>query len=161
MVDFHELYDRYASDVRRFALFLCGDSALADDITSETFLRAWSSAAPIREATVKSYLFTIARNLYLQELRGRDRRRELPEEVAAAGADPERRASGRASLAAVLAALERLPEIDRSALLMRAQDAMPYDEIARALGISAVAVRVKVHRARLKLANWFPEEVPT
>jgi len=42
---------------------------LADDITSETFLRAWSSTAPIREATVKSYLFAIASHLYLADLR--------------------------------------------------------------------------------------------
>jgi DNA-directed RNA polymerase specialized sigma24 family protein len=41
-MDLHELYSRYAADVRRFALYLCGDEALADDITSETFLRAWS-----------------------------------------------------------------------------------------------------------------------
>ena len=52
-MDFHQLYTRYAADVHRFAVYLCCDSALADDITSETFLRAWSSVAPIREATVK------------------------------------------------------------------------------------------------------------
>ena len=52
MTDFHELYTRYARDVHRFALYLSGDAALADDITSETFVRAWNSAAPIREATV-------------------------------------------------------------------------------------------------------------
>ena len=63
MTDFHELYTRYARDVHRFALYLSGDAALADDITSETFVRAWNSAAPIREATVKAYLFTIVRNL--------------------------------------------------------------------------------------------------
>src|SRR5438876_3724501 len=42
-VDFHDLYSRYARDVHRFALYLSGNPALADDITSETFLRAWSS----------------------------------------------------------------------------------------------------------------------
>ena len=46
MLDFHELYTRYAADVHRFALFLSGNRALADDITSETFLRAWSSSEP-------------------------------------------------------------------------------------------------------------------
>ena len=39
-VDFHDLYSRHARDVHRFALYLSGDAALADDITSETFLRA-------------------------------------------------------------------------------------------------------------------------
>src|SRR5215831_1092187 len=64
MTDFHGLYERYANHVHRFALFLCDDPALADDITSETFVRAWTSPGPIREETVKAYLFTIARNLY-------------------------------------------------------------------------------------------------
>ncbi len=60
---FHELYDRYARDVHRFAVYLSGDRMLADDITSETFLRAWNASGRIREATVKAYLFTVARNV--------------------------------------------------------------------------------------------------
>jgi RNA polymerase sigma-70 factor (ECF subfamily) len=56
-----------------------------------------------------------------------------------------------AEVRAVLAALQQLPEMDRSVLLMRAFDEMPYEEIAETLGIPVVAARVKVHRARLKL----------
>ena len=56
-------------DVYRFALYLSGDPSLADDITSETFIRVWSSPEPVRLATVKAYLLTIARNLYLMERR--------------------------------------------------------------------------------------------
>ena len=63
MMDFHSLYQSYAPQVHRFVLFLCGDATLADDITSETFVRAWTARGKIREATVKAYLFTIARNL--------------------------------------------------------------------------------------------------
>ena len=51
----------------------------------------------------------------------------------------------------MLAALQQLPEIDRTVLLMRALDEMPYEEIAATLGISVVTAKVKVHRARLKL----------
>src|SRR5690349_6360680 len=61
MMDFHSLYQSYAPQVHRFVLFLCGDASLADDITSETFVRAWTARGKIREATVKAYLFTIAR----------------------------------------------------------------------------------------------------
>ena len=62
-------------------------------------------------------------------------------------------AGAKAELQVVLEALQTLPEIDRAALLMRAEDGMPYEEIASALGVSPVAARVKVHRARLKLAK--------
>jgi|SRR5271170_1073762 len=64
MLDFHTLYERYASQVRLFALFLSGDTALADDITSDTFVRAWVARDRIEHVTVKGYLFTIERNLY-------------------------------------------------------------------------------------------------
>jgi len=60
-------------------------------------------------------------------------------------------AAGRNALAAALAALQAMPEIERARLLMRA-DGVPYGEISRALGVSTAAVRVKVHRVRLKLA---------
>src|SRR4051795_12510572 len=79
MTGFHELYESYSRDVYRFALYLSGDPALADDITSETFIRVWSSPEPIRLATVKAYLLTIARNLWLMERRRRLRRPRLDE----------------------------------------------------------------------------------
>src|SRR5580765_5253215 len=68
-VEFSRLYRAYAGDVRRFALFLSGDASLADDIVSETFIRMWKARARVDLATVKAYLFAIARNLYLQERR--------------------------------------------------------------------------------------------
>jgi RNA polymerase sigma-70 factor (ECF subfamily) len=56
-----------------------------------------------------------------------------------------------AEVCAVLAALQQLPEMDRTVLLLRALDEMPYEEIAETLGIPMVTAKVKVHRARLKL----------
>ena len=51
------------------------------------------------------------------------------------------------------AGLQELPEVDRAALLMRVFEDMSYDEIARALGISLPAVKMKIHRSRLKLSQ--------
>ena len=153
MTDFSALYRKYAPEVFRFALYLSGERAEAEDITSETFARAWAAPEAIRAATVKGYLFTIARNLFLQGLRKRSRRAEL----SAGLPDPQptqlARSEGREELRAVLARLQLLPEIDRAALLMRALEEMPYEEIARSLSISLSAAKVKVHRARLALAD--------
>ncbi|MGH9433350.1 MAG: RNA polymerase sigma factor [Terriglobia bacterium] len=63
-MDFQSLYEKYAPAVRRFALFLCGDPMMADDITSETFLRALRAHEHIRQPTVRSYLFAVAQNAY-------------------------------------------------------------------------------------------------
>jgi RNA polymerase sigma-70 factor (ECF subfamily) len=49
--------------------------------------------------------------------------------------------------------MTRLPEKDRAALLLRAMEGMPYEQIARTLGISVSAAKVKVHRARLALVD--------
>src|SRR6185503_18216901 len=69
MLTFEELYVSYSPDVYRFANWLCGNSDDAEDITAETFTRAWMNFAIIRTETLKAYLFTIARNIYLESLR--------------------------------------------------------------------------------------------
>jgi RNA polymerase sigma factor (sigma-70 family) len=110
--------------------------------------------------TVKAYLFTITRNLYLEELRsarGRiERGAQRPEQAAVEIADPApspaRVAMARRELEDTLADLQVLSESDRAALLLRADD-LSYEEIAAALGIAPGAARVRVHRARLKLAQ--------
>jgi RNA polymerase sigma-70 factor (ECF subfamily) len=63
VTNFHELYQSYAQDVYRFAYWIWGNAQDAEDITSETFLRALTSTGEIKKATVKGYLLTIARNL--------------------------------------------------------------------------------------------------
>lgn len=151
MTDFHTIYQKYAPQVHRFALFLCGEAMLADDITSETFVRAWTARGKIREATVKAYLFTIARNLYRDHLRRNRKYQELEESLPDEAPSLQERAEHKAELDAVMAALQRLTETDRAALLMRVQEDMPYEEIAQALGLPLATVKVKVHRARLKL----------
>jgi len=157
MIDADELYARHSGDVFRFALYLSGNRAEAEDLTSETFVRAWTSPETIRVATVKGYLFTIARNLYLQSLRRRRREVELDAAVEASIPDPaggpDAAAEEGSELRAVLAALQKLPESDRAALLMRGIDEMSYDEIARSLGTSVPAARVRVHRARVALGE--------
>ena len=151
MTDIENLYRRYARDVRRFALYLCGDAVMADEITSDTFVRAWMAAGRIRQPTVKSYLFTIARNAYTDLLRRAARHSQLDKNMPDTRISAQTQMEQTAEVRAVLAALQQLPEMDRTVLLMRALDEMPYEEIAETLGITVVTAKVKVHRARLKL----------
>lgn len=155
---FTELYSRYARDIYRFALYLSGDSSLADDITSETFLRVWLSDTPIRPETVKSWLLTIARNLFRHELRHLRRTQELPTDLR--GPDTVVPAvQAKQELARVMAALANLAEMDRSALLLRSVEGCSYQEIAAILGISLASAKVKVHRTRMRLGQLRDGEV--
>jgi len=114
-------------------------------------MRAWMAAGRIRQPTVKSYLFTIARNAYIDLLRRAARHTQLDENMPAGQISAQTQMEQSAEVREVLAALQQLPEMDRAVLLMRALDEMPYEEIAETLGIPVVRARVKVHRARLKL----------
>jgi RNA polymerase sigma-70 factor, ECF subfamily len=151
--DFADIYGRYAPEVHRFALWLTGEPSDADDITAETFVRAWTSSQPIRAATVKGYLFTIARNYFLEGRRSASRHTMLTETIVDPRPAPDVTAEQSNELANARVALAQLPEIDRAAIIMRAVHDMPYEEIARALGISLSATKVKVHRARIALAR--------
>lgn len=150
-MEFESLYEKYAPAVRRFALFLSGDAMMADDITSDTFLRAWLAQGRIRELTVKSYLMMIARNVYRDLQRREWRKTELDEHRADSKIGAQAHFEQKQEVQAVMAALQELPEIDRTILLMRALDDMPYEEIAAAMEIPVTTAKVKVHRARAKL----------
>jgi RNA polymerase sigma factor (sigma-70 family) len=151
VTDFDAFYRKYAGNVYRFALSLSGNRAVAEDITSETFVRVWTARDRLDLTTVIGYLLTIARRLYLQGVSSDRRRGPLEFEPRDLRPSPADEAAGRADLDAVLADLQTLAEPDRAAVLMRAEDGLAYEEIGSALGITPGAAKVKVHRARQKL----------
>src|SRR5690349_6715795 len=110
MTDFSALYRQYASEVFRFALCLSGNQSDAEDITSETFVRVWTSASHVEMATVRGYLFTIARNIFRQGLRRSRRHSELEDTLPDASPGPHARAQHRAELDSVVERLQNLPE---------------------------------------------------
>lgn len=153
MTDFERLYSDYAPRVRRFVLYLSGNAAVADDVTAETFVRVWTARERLRHDTVRAFLFAIARNLFLQMYRRSRRDDPLDPSAVDAAPGPDVTAGDRIALARVWAALKQLPDADRAAILMRAQEDMSYAEIGQALGISVAAAKVRVHRARRKLST--------
>ena len=159
-IQFGELYERYGRDVLRFAWYLTGSRQEAEDITSETFVRAWMDSGTLRVDTIKAYLFTIARNLHVDWRRHEARRGELGDEPVDPSPGPEGETGSRSELRAVTKALQQLPEVDRAALLMRTHEELSYQAIASALGLTVVAARVKVHRARMRLAVLLGKEDP-
>lgn len=158
IVDFHSLYERYAQDVYRFVVYLSGDPVLAEDITAETFVRAWVTPEEIRVGTVKAYLFTIARNLYRAGLKRTARQVDLTDHFPDPAPDPEAASTVRWELNTVLQTLQTLPEVDRAILLMHVQDDMSYAEIATVFDLSVAAVKVRVHRSRIELHRLISQE---
>jgi RNA polymerase sigma-70 factor (ECF subfamily) len=151
MLNFQDLYESHATEVYRFAFWLAGDGFEAEDITSETFIRAWASNSPIRTETLKAYLFTIARNVYLEQRRKRKHQVALDDVYPDPAPGPDKVVESQLELLRVQSVLHTLPEIDRAAFVLRVQHELPYAEIARVLGLSLTAAKVKVHRVRKKL----------
>ena len=153
MDDLETIYRQHAPALLRFAWGMCGDRSRAEDIVSETFVRLLTKAPRLETRTALAYLLAVARNAFLDGARQRRREVPLPDVVRAPGRDPDERIDDAERLRAVMQALRVLPEGERAALLLRVDHELPYDEIARVLGTSIAAAKVRVHRARLRLAG--------
>jgi RNA polymerase sigma-70 factor, ECF subfamily len=153
-MDFASLYRQYAQDVFRFAYYLCGNRAVAEDITAETFARALTASDRIQTGTVKAYLLRIARNLFLDATRRDARLADFEDngtEFNDPAPDPEAVTTSRLELALTRQAMASLSEGERAALLMSAVTGLSHEQIAAALECSVPAVKLRIHRARLRL----------
>jgi RNA polymerase sigma-70 factor (ECF subfamily) len=162
--------DEWVPRVYRFALRLSNDPHAAEDLTQETFLRAWRWRGRLRDPrATRAWLFRTAANLW------RDRLRRGRSPVARAGpleADaalgparpPERLAAGREELARALAALNGLPPRQREVLYLSACEGLTTAEVAAVLGISAAAAKASLSLARQalrrQLHDLFPDPAP-
>jgi RNA polymerase sigma-70 factor, ECF subfamily len=158
VTNFHDLYRKYAQDVYRFAYWLCGNAQDAEDITSETFVRALTVPDQIRAETVKGYLLTIAKNLAYKKNKGDQRFVPMDSEITSSLDEPAKSAETSGSLQHAMRFIQTLHPIDRAALVMRLQDELSYEEIASVLNISLAATKVKIHRSRLKLSEFMRKQ---
>lgn len=160
-----ELYERYSGAVFDYLLRVSGDRPLANDLTSETFFRAMVALDSFRgEASVKTWLLRIARNLYLRRAE-RDRRTTSLEHlqehgvtIAGKQVDPETYLLRQERSQAIQRALLSLRESDRSILLLSARESMSCREIGEVLDISVTAVKVRLYRARRRLTSALDSE---
>jgi RNA polymerase sigma-70 factor (ECF subfamily) len=158
MLTFQDLYESHVVDVYRFSLWISGDQAEAEDITSETFIRAWGRRQTIRTETLKAYLFTISRNIYLERSRKLKKLDDLDPDYPDPVMGPEEIVNNHMDLVRIQLILQKIPEIDRTAFILRVQHELAYAEIARVLGISLSNAKVKVHRTRKQVLLSFLEK---
>ena len=151
-----ELFEKWKKPLLSFFYRSLGSREEAEDLTLEVFVRLHRSAARYEHrAAFTTYLFHIARNLLLNELRRRRRKpaQSLPPEafdyLAAPGSDDARRATELEEIFQL--ALAQLPEAQRSLLLLVHQQDLDHRTAAATLGLTANALRVQLHRARQHL----------
>jgi len=155
---YSELMRRYQRKILAFVYHMLKSAQLellAEDICSETFYKAFRSLHSFREvdASFSTWLYTIARNTVLSELR-KQRSGNVPLEesgyipVAPHELVPEQAILRNERVGLVREAINNLPEKQRSALILREYDQLDYQEIACILGQSVSAVKSLLFRAR-------------
>jgi len=161
---FEELFDRHGPRIYNIVYRLCGNPTEAEDLTQETFLRAFTTLHTLRQPQAfAGWLSRIATNTSLGILR---RRRslafvELSEEVANTFPDDSHWQSPQDVVLtgddrqAVRATLERLVPSQRVALALREVEGLSYADIARTLGVSSGAVEVLIFRARRRFREQY------
>lgn len=155
------LYERHARSLYNFARRLLMDPSGAEDVVQETFLRIYRDRAAFRSTAVfTTWAFTIARNLGVDILRSAPRRSEVATDPLPEAADPrptpldhlerlEREGLLRRALTA-------LPPEDREVLVLSRYHGLKYRDIAAIVGSSEAAVKMRTHRALVRLHALLP-----
>ncbi len=158
---FKAIYAEYYPAVLRYAARRIGAEA-ARDIAAETFLTAWRRLDHVPAGQPLPWLYATARNCLANELRRRDRRDRLDSRIRTevlrgqdlAGPEPGERVADRL---AVLAALAALRPDDQEALRLIEWEQLDVAAAAQVMGCSAATFRVRLHRARRRLARALGE----
>jgi RNA polymerase sigma-70 factor (ECF subfamily) len=163
---FATIFDRYQSSIVRFAFRFVADHAKAEELAQEIFIKLYRSASSYRpSAKLKTYLFRIATNHCLNEVRRHEQRIFRPiisedaggeedrEPTAPASDRPDEVVAGKQLESAVQRALEQMSDRERAAFVMCRFEGMPYREIAEVLSATEAAVKSLIHRATLVMAR--------
>jgi RNA polymerase sigma-70 factor (ECF subfamily) len=153
-LDLEALYRGARDDVFAYVATLLHDRAAAEDVTAAAFERAFRKqrSYDARKGTPRAWLFTIARNAALDELRRRKRSASLTAEPADASAvAPEDEADAAVRRAAVRAALAGLPAREVEIIALKFHGGLDNAELARVLGVSVSNAGTQLHRAMTKL----------
>lgn len=158
---FEHLIRRYQSPVFSFILRYLGDRATAEDMAQEVFLKVYQASSRFDpRARVSSWIFKIAYNLSMNELKRRKRLLKFAANAHSEGVEYSDRVfaedmARREREEELHELLEQLPEKQRAALLLKVTEGLSYREIGAVLEVSVASVESLIFRARKTLKELF------
>jgi RNA polymerase sigma-70 factor (ECF subfamily) len=164
---FNELVVEYQTLVYNLCYRMLGQAQAAEDAAQETFVSAWRNIHTVRGETFRPWLLRIAANLCRDELRRRVRRPSTSLDIALEAGMPDPPDEEPPPDASVLtselrgkleAALQELPEDQRTALVLCDVEGLDYNEIATVMNTSLGTVKSRIARARLKMRDLLQRE---
>ncbi len=153
---FETIVDRYQGRLLGFCRQMLGSTEDAEDVLQEVFVNAYRAMlADEREINLRPWLYRIARNRCLNHLRKptADAQESMDMVPAVEASSTAERVHNREEFRQLLADVKKLPETQRSALLLREMDALSYEEIATAMDTTVPSVKSLLVRARISLAE--------
>jgi RNA polymerase sigma-70 factor (ECF subfamily) len=146
--------------LHRFVYRLCGHPQLAEDLVQDTILRAMRSLDGLKsEETLRVWLFRIARNAWLDDCKKNQRLRQwdddASETVSLVDADPSETIEHRELIEMANLAITKLPERQRTVLILASGEGLTNSEIAQVLEITTDAVKSNLYAARIAMRNAF------
>lgn len=148
---FNQLAENYGADLYRYAMWICGNDALAKDLVQETYLRAWKALDKLKDSrAAKSWLITILRREYARTFE-----RKVPKftdiDQVVVPEDSELAPDDRTEVRLLRRGIMKLDAKYREPLMMQVVLGYSCQEISEALGISKSAVMTQLFRAREQL----------
>lgn len=149
-----QCYEAYAPEIYRYIYSLCYNRELAEDIMQETFYKAYSQLESIQNEAIRSWLFRIAHNAFLDYIK--KEKRSFPKELdffqdQLKEASFEKQLLEKERFQEVLQAVDALPFQQKQALLLWSVHQLSYREIAAIIHLSESSVKSLIFRARAKL----------
>lgn len=150
--EYNTCVDLFADGVYRFILKNLKDEENARDIVQDAFTKMWEKVRDISFEKSKSYLFTAAYHTMIDFIR-KERPKEVLDNLANMNSTEN---SGYSDLKEILdEAVEKLPDIQRSVLLLRDYEGYSYEEIGQITGLNESQVKVYIYRARIFMKDYF------
>lgn len=147
--EFKDIFDTYFQTIKNFIYFKVGDTALAEDLCQDTFVKLWDTRSSINKKTVKSYLYTIANNLTINHLKRNQLKYKFQNQlkISSEKNNPEYLLQMKEYEQKLNEVLSSIPEGSREVFLMNRIEGMKYKEIAEVLGLSVKAIEKRMSKA--------------
>ncbi|MFT5076587.1 MAG: RNA polymerase sigma-70 factor (family 1) [Polaribacter sp.] len=146
---FEKIFSTYAKDLKRYIFFKTQDMDLAEDILQETFIKLWDNCNAVTFSKVKSYLYTVATNIFLNHIKHHKVKMVYKKNYVKTSTNesPEFIMIEKEFLEKIENTIRSLPPLQREVFLLNRIEKKKYKEIAVMLDISVKAVEKRMHLA--------------
>ncbi len=148
--EYNTCVDQHADGIYRFILHNIKDEDDARDVVQDTFEKCWRNHENVNFEKAKSYLFTTAHHTMIDRIRKTKREEPLTEQHA----EPAHTKHYSDLKQILKEALDKLPEIQKSVILLRDYEGYDYKEIGEITGLSESQVKVYIYRGRVALKEY-------